>query len=512
MRKTLRKFLLVFIVSSFIISCSDSDSNEQNQEINQGNISLTDGEVQALTELKNGTKIEIDDAKLMALKAINSFSQSPNDLRSSKTKTIEKIQILSISDNIKNTRSSEVNEALPDTVAYLFNFADDEGYALISADTRIPEDVLICTNDGALDTENPAAGIFLEGTETFIIESIEKANTERDSILLELEAKILANDPELAQEISTRAYTTITSRIKNFMFDYEIISKVHDWEFSERVSPMSTTEMTQSAPFNNLVPMSGCSNRPPAGCVAIATAQIMAYWKYPTNIEGRNINWTELNKYTTSPFRQGAYKTWIGSYSSYNTPQSVKDDVAHIARTIGKNVDMSYGCDGSGAKTEKAVKYLGKLGYKTFPVWLSVDYDYSTVLTSLRAGCPLIASGYAKRTKKKFLGITIYSNYSEGHAWVIDGFLTKKQFVETQIIMRDRKGRIKSNSTSKKYNYSTMFHMNWGWGGSSNGYFAAGSFNSNNVGADSNTTRASVRSNEKYNFQYNVEIYPYIRK
>lgn len=509
-----KKKLFIVLFTMLIIAfngCSNEDLNEQKQEADTGSITLTDTEVQALVELKKGTKIEIEDAKSKALDAINSFSETKNSFKSYNSKTIESVQILTISENLRKTKSEQVNEILPDTVAYLFNFANDGGYALISADTRIPEDVLICTEEGVLDTENPASGIFLEGTETFIIQSIEKVNNERDSILQELEAKILADDPELAQEIKTKAYTTTTQRIKNFFGDYEVRLKVHEWEFSEKVSPMSTTEMTQGAPFNNFLSKTGCSNRPPAGCVAIAAAQIMAYWKYPTNFEGRNINWDNLNKYTANTWRSGLYKNWSGSFNDYLTPQSVRDDAAHIAKIIGSNIGMNYGCDASGAQTENAVKYLNKLGYKTYPVWFTVNYDYSTVLASLRRGCPLIASGYAKKTKKKFLGIKIHSNYSEGHAWIIDGFLTRKQLVETQIIVRDRKGSIKSNSTSKKYNYSTMFHMNWGWGGSSNGYFAAGSFNSNKVDANSGTTKLA-ESNEKYNYQYKVEVFPYIRK
>lgn len=501
-------FAMLVIVFS---GCSNEDLNEQKQEADTKSITLTDAQIQALVELEKGTKIEIEDAKSKALEAINSFSKTKDGLKSSMVRTIESVQVLSISDNIRKTKSAKEIETFPDTLAYLFNFANDGGYALISADTRIPEDVLICTEEGTLDTENPASGIFLEGTETFITQSIEKADNERDSVLLELETKILADDPELAQEITNKSYTTINQRIRKWFFVHEITLKVHDWEISEKVAPMSTTEMTQGAPFNNFLSKTGCSNRPPAGCVAIAAAQIMAYWKYPTNLDGRNINWDNLNKYTSNSWRSGLYKNWSGSFNDYSTPQSVRDDAAYIAKTIGSNVGMNYGCNASGAQTENAVKYLNKLGYKTFPVWFTVNYDYGTVLASLRGRCPLIASGYAKRKKKKFLGITIYSNYSEGHAWIIDGFLTRKQLVETQIIVRDRKGRIKSNSTSKKYNYSTMFHMNWGWGGSSNGYFAAGSFNSNKVDANSGTTK-SIESNEKYNYQYKVEVFPYIRK
>lgn len=71
--------------------CSNEDLNEQKQEADTGSITLTDTEVQALVELKKGTKIEIEDAKSKALDAINSFSETKNSFKSYNSKTIESV-------------------------------------------------------------------------------------------------------------------------------------------------------------------------------------------------------------------------------------------------------------------------------------------------------------------------------------------------------------------------------------------------------------------------------------
>jgi hypothetical protein len=58
------------------------------------------------------------------------------------------------------------------------------------------------------------------------------------------------------------------------------------------------------------------------------------------------------------------------------------------------------------------------------------------------------------------------------------------------------------------YTASTNYlHNNWGWGSNANGYFAAGSFDSNTSHLTSNT-----KAGNAHNYQYNIEIFPYISK
>jgi signal peptidase I len=242
----------------------------------------------------------------------------------------------------------------------------------------------------------------------------------------------------------------------------------------------------------------------------------MSYWQYPTSIDGRVFDWAELNKYTSRP---NAYdnvkgKNYIPSKVSTSVPETnFKTQVANLMERIGAHVGMDYGCDGSGASTVDAVQFLQKHGYKynysislghsPLPTPVALNFNTNTVISSLEQNQPVLIDGY--RTKNTFLGITIY--YSNGHAWVVDGYISQKQpiTIKTELL---KKGNVVSVSTSTDYNYTTYLHNNWGWNGSNNGYYISGSFDANN-GPDS---ASNTKSGEPYNYQYDVDIFPFISR
>jgi hypothetical protein len=52
---------------------------------------------------------------------------------------------------------------------------------------------------------------------------------------------------------------------------------------TEQIGPLLQVEWGQGYPYNKFCPDSGCTNyygHVPAGCVAVATAQIMSYHQY----------------------------------------------------------------------------------------------------------------------------------------------------------------------------------------------------------------------------------------
>jgi hypothetical protein len=61
-----------------------------------------------------------------------------------------------------------------------------------------------------------------------------------------------------------------------------------------------------------------------------------------------------------------------------------------------------------------------------------------------------------------------------------------------------------------------MERANWGWNGDHNGYFSSGVFNSNLVPYyKSNGTKSSEfveESDQDYNYQYDIQMPPYIRR
>ena len=122
------------------------------------------------------------------------------------------------------------------------------------------------------------------------------------------------------------------------------------------------------------------------------------------------------------------------------------DDVHEIANLLyacGVAIDMDYKFDGSGAYTHDVGVALNKyFGYdNNIADIYEIGYDAMAgyAIEELLANRPIITGGYDTETKS-------------GHCFVVDGF--------------------------KRYAASDepYFHINWGWSGTSNGYFPISNF------------------------------------
>jgi len=123
------------------------------------------------------------------------------------------------------------------------------------------------------------------------------------------------------------------------------------------LGPLLTTTWHQGAPYNNLCPW-GDGNRTVVGCVATATAQILAYYKWPlVGLGKRTCYWmgdnscggstpaSYLSVDLTDPY------DWdnIKNYSTIYSPQAEQDAVAELCYEVGVAENMMYGACGSGA-------------------------------------------------------------------------------------------------------------------------------------------------------------------
>ena len=206
------------------------------------------------------------------------------------------------------------------------------------------------------------------------------------------------------------------------------------------VEPLMTTKWNQSAPYNNFAPLyNETGGRSVTGCVATAMAQIMRYHRYPqTGTGSHSYYWiatTPAGKSGTlsANFGQTVYD-WANmsdSYKSgYTTAQA--DAVATLMYHCGVAVEMNYGSS-SGAFSADVPKALAAyFGYDTNyqkiqKAMYPADSLKAIIAAELRADRPVLVSG---------------SNDEGGHAFVCDGY--------------DGQG---------------YFHINWGWGGSNDGYY-----------------------------------------
>jgi hypothetical protein len=185
---------------------------------------------------------------------------------------------------------------------------------------------------------------------------------------------------------------------------------------------------------------------------------------------------------------------------------------------IGSHIGMNYGCDGSGAKTADAASWLRNIGYAGGN---EEGFSENSTLGSLNSSRPVLVRGCETKVNHKFLGITLWSTYEGGHAWVMDGYLKNKRLVtvyatttrieELPLTRAADKflALITTTTTSTYYQYSPYYiHNNWGWDSFRNGYFVSGSFNTNNEPDFSSNTK----SNEDGNFQWENKIYHNIHR
>lgn len=170
----------------------------------------------------------------------------------------------------------------------------------------------------------------------------------------------------------------------------------------------------------------------PTGCVATATAIIMKYHEYPKQAIGG------VSSYYNIPIEYSGYdwNNMLMHYGYYGvqSPTEIQNNaVAKLMWHCGANMEMEYKAGGSSASTYLAAQRLVNVfGYANticaIQKYQLTWYRWKQIIkTELQANRPVLYSG---------------SNSRIGHAVVCDG-----------------------------YTKDDAFHINWGWGGSYNGYF-----------------------------------------
>ena len=200
------------------------------------------------------------------------------------------------------------------------------------------------------------------------------------------------------------------------------------------VTPLLTAKWNQTKYYNKYSPEddsvpAAYGRRTPNGCVAVAMAMIMYYYRYPAHGTGSHTNHTDYGDYYVNFGQQNyCYEVMEDELDGPN------DEVAKLIFHCATSVDMMYGPDGSGAYSfEVPDAMMTYFGYSNNASIVG-RYNYSNsqwkqmLKTELNSGRPVYYSGYSN---------------SGGHAFVCDG-----------------------------YNENNLFHFNFGWGGSSNGYYA----------------------------------------
>jgi hypothetical protein len=213
------------------------------------------------------------------------------------------------------------------------------------------------------------------------------------------------------------------------------------------VSPLlGGIQWNQGSPYNNLCPLiPNTTTRCVTGCVATAMATAMDYYKWPISGTGSNTYTSTTNKISlTVDFSKTQYD-WASMTNTYNSSSTLAQNnaVASLMYHCGVAVNMNYGLSSSAYSSNMAKALINNFGYDSNLQLLTRDFytlaEWSSILKSeLNASRPILYSGQAA---------------DGGHQFVCDG-----------------------------YDSNSYFHFNWGWGGSSNGYFQLTALNPLNQG------------------------------
>ena len=201
------------------------------------------------------------------------------------------------------------------------------------------------------------------------------------------------------------------------------------------IEPLVKTKWSQREPYNNLCPtINGQSC--PTGCTATAMAQIMNYLNYHQwPVTGRGSHSYEWKGQTLSMDFSKVTFDWANMKDDYTQGYSPEEGnaVATLMYACGISLNMNYGLGGSGASFFAVLKSL----YDYF------DYDADYLVRDAVELPDWESLIYNELVNKRPV---LYSGSSYGglgqHTMVCDG-----------------------------YSSDGLFHINWGWGGSKDGYF-----------------------------------------
>ncbi len=344
---------------------------------------------------------------------------------------------------IPQTKAGIIGVDVPDTLMYIVNFKNEQGFAVLSADTRLGESVYCLTENGTI------------GSEDFI----------------------KAMDYLHSDKTNTKSYGKSEDTFKDIGHDFVpaliLSSMLADIKYGlpkEAIETKATpiaggvllkTKWHQGYPFNKYTPYEN-GRQCPAGCVAIACAQIMQYCKKPADpvFNGVSCSWNTMETVCNS-----------NDIYSNNATSEAKEQVARFLIHIGKKslCYIRYHADGSGGYADGVVRTLKHYGY-----------------SSVRKTTGFGSKNQSKASEMLRKGLPVYLNGSDyhnggGHAWVIDG------------------------------EWNGHFHCNWGWNGKWDGYYAKHNYFpiSSRAYLDNTDpgTTSDDRKNDNYDWNFRLITY-----
>ena len=323
----------------------------------------------------------------------------------------------------------ECKSKLSEPVYFVYNIGTDKGFILISADDLV-QPVLGYSSSGIFNPDQIPSTVraWMDGYK----EQIEHVKETVSAASL---------------EISMRWQTIYDNN-----FPQAINGRVSS------VPALCQTKWNQAPNENGMCPYDQQhGERCVTGCPATAMAQIMKYWEFPTQGTGFH-SYNEQHYGTLSANFGATTYDWNGMPDILN---SADNEVALLMFHCGVAVEMNYGVAATGGSGSyvcidysPSVEQTCENAYKTY-----FGYDPS-ISGKLRANFSDADWTNMVKAELDASRPVQYAGFGNGggHTWVCDG-----------------------------YDQNNLFHMNWGWGGNSDGYFSLDDLDPASLGAGGGT-------------------------
>ena len=412
-------------------------------------------EIEKSIQASNGYIVSVDSVAKIAQSLPRKFSNNPQTKSSGKV-IKEIIPFTAFQKPL--TKSIPLHENPMDNI-YVVNYANNEGYAIISADTRVDEVIGYSDKGNITDTmSNPGMRIVMDLIPDYVTASINEWDEEDD----------------YHDDTIPPVFPPVVDTVRRYSA----------WQW-ENVGPFITTTWDQGAPFNNLAPESGLGGRLSIGCVTTAMLQICAYHRFPQDISYNGTIYSPAwYLYATLPtgdsirgYANGAYENTIANVSYYiaqqfNTQFSVEDGgVVYESDFLSGLNDLQYIHDGR------------------------VGYTFERVKEDLNNARPVLI-----RAEQE--------NEEIGHRWIIDGYRRNYKIAEVYEEVYDY---ISEKLISETYLYTDIMYgnvyhlrLNWGWGGYNDGWYVSGIFGSNNRKNDNEFNDNATADDRTFNYDMSI--------
>lgn len=467
-------------------------------------------------------------SKETALNSLYDFLEGEQHLKTAHTLDTSDIIIVKTTTSYNKTSQETDNTEL----LYIANFENDKGFAILAADDRINEDVLVISDNGTITNEMVSSSVSAYKEDRVIFNEY-PLNGDGFITLPEYPNEIFMNPNTVSlydnieddtfvgyyraddngEESESNATNNKSSNLNNddtnlcltLCLDYaqreiesrsvrtDVLDENGNGGSSNRSKTIETaTNWTstyttpknllsnfrywhQNSPFNDLYPRRrkfiafGKRRKVPAGCFPLSIAKIMSFFQHPSSYS-----------------YQSDILNWscLNGEFGFNTTEG-RETAAALLFSISESCNSKYFYQGTFTFPRRAISFLEKNGFKNVNKY---DYKFYRVKEMIDGGKPVIIFAMPK------------IKVTDSHAWNIDGYKIKTREITTETYVGNTLTKKETKTETRE-----MVHCDFGWSSKCNGYYVSGIFKLNS--SDNDYDKASDTKDVHYNNYIKIITY-----